>query len=270
MTALTDYGITERNTVKSQYDAALESLRSFGFAVIDGGYSKEEIAEFSDAFDEARKKAHDLAEIDKLRQIDEHNTIRLLFSHNRKLLELATNTTILGLAKELIGGYQVLSQQNGVINPPNADRYNQGAWHRDLPYQHVVFSRPMAINALFCLDEFTNENGATLAIPASHKQEEFPSESFVNSNHLQVTAPAGSYIVLDCMCYHSGATNVTDKPRRAVNHVYTSPIIRQQIDIPAALGDDYTDDSELRALLGYNVQTPRSVKDFLEKRKPRN
>ena len=46
MTALTDYGITERNTVNSQYDAALESIRSFGFAVIDGGYSKEEIAAF--------------------------------------------------------------------------------------------------------------------------------------------------------------------------------------------------------------------------------
>ena len=39
--------------------------------------------------------------------------------------------------------------------------HHQSAFHRDLPYQHFTSSRPIAINALFCADEFTNENGAT-------------------------------------------------------------------------------------------------------------
>jgi hypothetical protein len=85
-----------------------------------------------------------------LARIDEHNTIRTPFAYDGSLLTLARNPAILEICKRLIGGYQILSQQNGVINPP-ARTYNQGAWHRDLPYQHVVFSRPMAINALFCL-----------------------------------------------------------------------------------------------------------------------
>jgi len=86
----------------------------------------------------------------------------------------------------------VLNQQNGVINPPHSERYNQGAWHRDLPYQHFVSSRPLAINALFCLDQFTIENGATKVLPASHRQEAFPSDDFVQSQATPVTAPAGS------------------------------------------------------------------------------
>ena len=65
----------------------------------------------------------------------------------------------------------------------------------------------MAINALFCLDAFTTENGATLVLPATHKQEEFPSDRFVEASAAQVCAPSGSYIVLDCMLYHSGAPN---------------------------------------------------------------
>ncbi len=68
----------------------------------------------------------------------------------------------------------VLSQKNGIINPTNAAQYDQGAWHRDLPYQHVIFSWPMATNALFCMDDFTSENGAMNMLPATHKQEESP------------------------------------------------------------------------------------------------
>ena len=199
--------------------------------------------------------------------MDEHNTLRVAFAHDRVLLELALNPRILEITSRLIAEYHVLSQQNGVINPPGAMNYNQGAWHRDLPYQHVVFSRPLAINALFCLDAFTSDNGPTLVLPATHKQEAFPSHQFVEQAALQVTAPRGAYIVLDCMTYHSGSENCTSVERRAINHVYTTPMLRQQIDLPAFLGDGFTSEPALRRLLGYDVSTPRSVAEYLEKRR---
>ena len=164
-----------RSTIGSRWKQR-ESLRTLGYAVVDGGYSASELAAFSQGFDSARRAAHGAAGgTEVLARIDEHNTIRTPFAYDRSLLTLARNPAILEICKRLIGGYQILSQQNGVINPP-ARTYNQGAWHRDLPYQHVVFSRPMAINALFCLDAFTAENGATMVLPATHKQEEFPSD----------------------------------------------------------------------------------------------
>lgn len=261
------YGINERVAADSDIDAAVESLRTLGYAIVDGGYSAGELGGFSQGFDSARRAAHAAAGgTDALARIDEHNTVRTPFAYDRSLLALARNPAILEICKRLIGGYQVLSQQNGVINPP-AKTYNQGAWHRDLPYQHVVFSRPMAINALFCLDAFTTENGATLVLPATHKQEEFPSDRFVEASAVQVCAPAGSYIVLDCMLYHSGAPNRSGTERRAVNQVYTSPILRQQIDLPAFLGDDFTSDPGLRRLLGYEVTTPKSDAEYFATRR---
>jgi ectoine hydroxylase-related dioxygenase (phytanoyl-CoA dioxygenase family) len=261
------YGINERVAADSDIDAAVESLRTLGYAIVDGGYSAGELGGFSQGFDSARRAAHAAAGgADALARIDEHNTVRTPFAYDRSLLALARNPAILEICKRLIGGYQVLSQQNGVINPP-AKTYNQGAWHRDLPYQHVVFSRPMAINALFCLDAFTTENGATLVLPATHKQEEFPSDRFVEASAVQVCAPAGSYIVLDCMLYHSGAPNRSGAERRAVNQVYTSPILRQQIDLPAFLGEDFSDDPGLRRLLGYEVTTPRSDAEYFAMRR---
>jgi ectoine hydroxylase-related dioxygenase (phytanoyl-CoA dioxygenase family) len=85
----------------------------------------------------------------------------------------------LEICRRLIADYVVLNQQNGVINPPHGQPYSQGKWHRDLPYQHFVSSRPLAVNAFFCLDPFTPGNGATMVLPASYRQESFPSDRFV-------------------------------------------------------------------------------------------
>jgi ectoine hydroxylase-related dioxygenase (phytanoyl-CoA dioxygenase family) len=81
-----------------------------------------------------------------------------------------------------------------------------------------------------------------------------------------VTAPAGSFIVLDCMLFHGGGTNTTDRARRAVNQVYSIPLLRQQIDLPEALGETFVTDGELRKLLGYDVRTPRSVAEYFAAR----
>lgn len=262
------YGIHRRVAAENDLDDACESLVTLGYAVLEGGFTPAELDELSVAFDAARRHSEEAAGgREALRKIDEHNTIRVAFHHDSRLLALATNQRVLSVVRRSISDYVVLSQQNGIINPANAAEYNQGAWHRDLPYQHVVFSRPMAINALFCMDDFTFENGATIVLPATHKQEEFPSSRFVQTAALQVTAPRGSYILLDCMTYHTGATNRTPRDRRAVNHVYTSPIIRQQIDLPAMLGESFTEDQAVRQLLGYGVRTPRSLEEYFASRR---
>lgn len=39
---------------------------------------------------------------------------------------------------------------------------------RPVLYQHYVSSSPLAVKALFCVDDFTHENGSTFVLPASH------------------------------------------------------------------------------------------------------
>src|SRR3546814_9885258 len=68
-----------------------------------------------------------------------------------------------------------------IVNPAEHQSYGQGLFHRDLPHQHFVSSRPLAINALFCIDAFLEANGATLVVPASHKEERFPSDGIVSA-----------------------------------------------------------------------------------------
>lgn len=262
------YGVHLQSSAADAPDEAAEKIRLVGYAVVDGGYTADQLDVFSAAFDRARElllERH--GGLDALRAIDEHNTVRVPMAVDHLFLELASNEVVLGVCRRLMGQYIVLNQQNGIINPPHGDRYNQGAYHRDLPFQHFVSSRPLAINALFCLDEFTLANGATYVVPASHKEEPFPSDAVVNATQIQMSAPRGSYIMLDALLYHRGGVNTTASERRAVNHLYSIPIIRPQIDLPAVLGPDYTMDQDLRRLLGYDLFVPDSVEGYYATRR---
>lgn len=155
----------------------------------------------------------------------------------------------------------------GLVNPGQGEKYSQGAYHRDLPYQHFVSSRPLGVNALFCLDDFTEENGATLVIPASHKLENLPPDAVIRATEQRVVAPAGSFLLLDAMTYHRGSANLTALARRAVNHVYSIGLVRQQIDLPACLGEHFSADPEVRRLLGYDYPSSGSVAEYYAARR---
>lgn len=258
------YGVTVVDAAPDEASRAAEELRRLGYTVVGSGYDQTALDEISAGFDAGRARYIERFGADDLKSVDEFNGIRLPMLFDDTFFGVAMNELVLRIVGQLIAGKFLLNQQNGVINPAG-ESYNQGAWHRDLPYQHFVSSRPLVLNALFCVDEFTEDNGATWVLPASHLQEAFPSAPFVEQHKRQVTAPRGSFVILDGMTFHRGGENRSALPRRAVNHLYAIPHIRQQIDMPRAL-DDRVQDSALRALLGYGQAMPASVEDYLATR----
>lgn len=256
------YGILQQNLPDSALDEAEEQVRNLGYAIIDSGYTAPELQSISDEFNRTRGHYLETYGESKLRSLNEIHTIRSPLTHGGEaFLRLALNENLLSMLKKLISGKFILNQQNGVINPPQ-ETYNQGVWHRDLPYQHFVSTKPLAINALFCVDDFTFENGATFVLPASHKSEAFPSENYVRRNAIQVEAKAGSFIVLDCMVFHAGGFNKTQSARRAVNHVYNIPYFKQQINIPLNMKSANLS-IEGRDILGFSYMEPSSIADYL-------
>jgi ectoine hydroxylase-related dioxygenase (phytanoyl-CoA dioxygenase family) len=81
-----------------------------------------------------------------------------------------------------------------------------------------------------------------------------------------VTAEPGSCIVFDSMLCHRAGTNTSGRPRRAVNQVFSVPIIAQQISLPSMLAGRYADDPVLARLLGYDSVPAASVLDWRERR----
>jgi ectoine hydroxylase-related dioxygenase (phytanoyl-CoA dioxygenase family) len=122
-----------------------------------------------------------------------------------------------------------------------------------------VSSRPLAISALYFIDAFSAENGGTRVLPGSHKAEAFPSAEFVERHEVVADGPAGSVLVFDSMTFHRAGVNSSGQVRRGVNHVFTLPLIQQQISIPSAMGGRFEEDEGVRALLGYAAPPASSV-----------
>lgn len=261
----TSYGILKRWEASSHIAEVAEQIRNLGYATLDSGYSPTELDGIAEAFEAVKASYFLRYGASNLKGINEHNTIRAPLLHGGPtFLKLATNQNLKDLLLDLIPGKFVLNQQNGVTNPAG-EPYNQGAWHRDLPYQHFVSSKPLAINALFCVDDFSTENGATFVLPASHKSEDFPSPQYIKRNAMQIVAPRGSFIVLDCMLFHAGGFNGSSKDRRGINHVFTIPYFKQQINLPTNLAN-VSLTPEIKDLLGFNQTEPHSIDEYFASR----
>lgn len=256
------YGVLKDYNVKSDLDMVAEQVRMLGYGILSTGFDNNKINAISEAFNRTQKHYLEKFGYERLSAQNEQHTIRAMLTHGELIFrQLATNRKLINLIKKLILGKFILNQQNGIINPSKT-KYQQGLWHRDLPYQHFVSSRPLAINALYCVDDFTLDNGSTIVLPASHKSEAFPSSAFVDSNQVKIIAKAGNFIVLDCMTYHKGGANQTNESRRAINHVYTIPFIKQQVSLSHQMASFKLSRKE-REVFGCDNPEPANIEDFL-------
>jgi len=263
--ALRSYGVNEQGVAAGDLAAHAERIRLAGYCVLAGALSAADTADLAARLDEVLRRQTEEFGSERLEQIGDGFTARCPLVDDAAFLKLATHPRLLALVRLLLGEYVVLMQQNGVINPPQ-EGHTQGAYHRDLPYQHFVSSRPLAISALFCIDPFRTETGATMVIPGSHHVERFPSTAVAASAEVSVNADAGSFVVFDAMLFHRAGDNRSGRVRRAVNNVFSVPIIAQQISLPSALNGRYSDDRELARLLGYDSTPAASVVDWRTRR----
>ncbi len=261
------YGIVDRETCQDSASIIVEQIQRLGFAVVHVGMSESDIHQLKLEFEVVRNAYARQYGVEYLTSIDEHNTMRMPLLASAQFRSLASNQSLHSVVGRLINGNYILNQQNGIINPPH-ERYNQAAWHRDLPYQHFVSSVPLAINALYCVDDFTTSNGATYVLPGSHLHPKFPSLEYVREHAIQVEAPAGSFLVLDCMLFHCGGWNQTTRPRRAVNHVFSIPYFKHQISMRSL--EEICQLSDVQSkLFGVHASEPSTVEEYLSRRKPR-
>lgn len=260
------YGIVEQASDATAAARLAGRIRLVGYAVMPSGLPAGTVADLGDRLDRVMaRQVDEFGGPARMAAIGDTLTARCPLVYDDAFMALAAHPDLLAVARELLGNYVVLMQQNGVINPPD-QAHTQLSYHRDLPYQHFVSSRPLAMSALFCIDPFRVETGATTVIPASHRMEVFPAADVAAQLDTPVTAEPGSFIVFDSMLFHRAGANLSDRPRRAVNQVFSVPIIAQQISLPDALQGRHAGEPELARLLGYEVAPPPSVLAWRERR----
>lgn len=103
-------------------------------------------------------------------------------------------------------------------------------WHRDLPY--LEHTTPNLITAMICLDPMTEENGATVVMPGSHRlvddksdkaDMDMPEEKLPDLPRVSVECSAGSLVLFHVNIVHGGPANRSDIPRRNLIGIWAGP-----------------------------------------------
>lgn len=253
------YGVKEKSVLNNEVDKHIEDISIKGYTVVEDVIPSSELLTLSNSLDNIYlQQIVEIGESENLKKINDEFIVRLPLAYDKIFLDLAINKKILDIIALLLGDYYTLMLQNGIINKPSEFNY-QASWHRDLNYQHFVSSRPLSISVLFCIDNFTKENGGTYFLPNTHKVEKFPSENYIIENEITIEVKAGSALVFDSMLYHRAGHNSSENIRRGINNMYTLPFVKQQIDIPNTLGSSFTNDNFLLKFLGYESQSGKNV-----------
>lgn len=238
---------------------AKRHLVEYGVARVSGVLSAEEVLT-------ARTRLFEQAEAERERDCAEHDSgsdprapatgpnqrIRNLINKGEIFRQIAVKPKVLELVRSLLGKHALLSSfsaniacQHGVLQGLHTDQFYVG------PMPMV-----MASAVIWMLDDFQEENGATLVVPGSHRWTSIADvDPDAAALAIPATGPAGSIVMLDGRTQHATGVNKTDRPRPGLITYFAKPFIRQEENFALSLAPEIMErcSKELLELLGFQT-----------------
>lgn len=241
----------------SDLDQARHDLDERGYCIIPGVLSRNQVAAL-------KARLIDQAQGEDARGVATHDggpsrpnqRVWMLLNKGRVFRDLMLHPIIAETMGHLLGPDFMLSSFTANIARPGGDPM---ALHTDQGYVGFWTPRPVVANIAWMLDDFTDANGGTRLVPASHLNAEATprSSAYVpdqpaNMPTLEDTigaeGSAGSILCFDGRIWHGTGANRSDGPRHALLSYHCRPFIRQQENFVLGL-DPAIRDSERPALL---------------------
>jgi len=185
-----------------------------------------------------------------------YQTLRLgtILALSRTSAELIAHTRVMEIADAVLRphceSYRIGSCTAIEIYPGEGDQ----VLHRDdsiypMRFPDVEFQ----LSAMWALDDFTLENGATRVVPGSNDMRDIASVS--EADVIQAEMPKGSVLYYLGSTIHGGGANRSQLPRSGLITTYSLGWLRQEenqyLAIPREVADSYPE--HIRRLMGYQA-----------------
>lgn len=233
----------------AEIDADLKKVMLDGYVIIEGLLSQQEI-------NNIREEIEPLLEKSGRNNFEGYKTQRVydVLSKTTVIDSLATHPRILGLMDKFFQAGFLLSQAQA-INILSEEEA-QVLHYDDAFYQIPRPRQPLGAALVLAIDDFTEENGATVVIPGSHKW----GTKRIGTQAEAITAlmPAGSAVFFLGTTWHGGGNNQSGASRLAVTCQYCDAYMRQQENFLLEISKERARkmSPELLSLIGYSIYGP--------------
>jgi ectoine hydroxylase-related dioxygenase (phytanoyl-CoA dioxygenase family) len=240
-------------TLTTDLAAAKADLAEHGYCLLEGLLPPGRVAE-------ARARLVDLAErevsdgTDYVYENGANQRIWALLNKGQCFVDIALDNTVCTLMEHLLGFDFLLSNINANVAGPGGNPMFVHADQSFVPEPWPPY--PLVANAMWMLDDFTPENGATRIVPGSHKLASQPDFSMTAEQTTPVCGPAGTVMVFDGRLWHQTGPNTTaDERRHGILAYYCRPFMRQQENWFLSVDPDVlaNADPRLKHMLGYDI-----------------
>jgi hypothetical protein len=255
----TDMARTFRSTAGSQalvpdevLEPAAEKLEKDGFVVLERLVPEELVRSIKDDVLPRLEPPFARNNFEGLRTQRLYGVIEKTLACN----PLVEHPVVLGLIDKLLEPNYLLSQLQ-VINilPGEAP---QPLHYDDAFYPWPRPRRSLGVAAIWSIDPFTCENGATVVIPGSHLWPDRPPSEEDKARQVSVVMPPGSLLFFHGTLWHGGGANRSPAPRLCVAAQYCAPFLRQQENSSLSVSRERVKQcsEHVQRMLGYSIYSP--------------
>ena len=237
---------------------AKRDIAEFGLCMIEGAMAGPRLARVQQALyraaDDDRARGHEKKYIRDYVHDDTNQRVWNLLSRDPVFVDLVEDAAALDLVRSTIGWPALLGNISANITGPGGGEMILHADQTSMPVPWAA--APQGINVAWCVDDFTDENGATRIVPGSHRLNRPPRPDEADIATVPLVTPAGTMIAFESRVWHkTGFNRTTDKHRGAIFAWYSRPIYRTQENWFLSLAPSVRQfaSEDMLVLLGYKT-----------------
>jgi ectoine hydroxylase-related dioxygenase (phytanoyl-CoA dioxygenase family) len=241
----------QRNVDPALVDSLLAQVQAEGYVIIPDLIPADEMAHIKEA-------TLPLLEHDGRTEFEGFKT-RRIYSVIEKTLELnplMEHPLVLALLDRILMPNYLLSQLQAINILPG--EIQQPLHHDDGFYPLLRPRPPIGAATIWAIDDFTEENGATLVIPRSHLWGNVQTADIDTNEFVPAVMPSGSAIFFLGTLWHCAGANNSSASRMAATAQYCEPWARQQENYSLAVSRERAKlcSPTIQAMLGYSMLFP--------------
>jgi ectoine hydroxylase-related dioxygenase (phytanoyl-CoA dioxygenase family) len=163
-------------------------------------------------------------------------TERLILNlHNKDeaFIDLADHPVMFPLIQHLLMGGSYQNSEPFIVTQFSARDPKPGASEQQLHIDSRFPGPPFALMAiaLWMMNDFTPESGATRLVPGSHRRAAYPDNGVTYADEVQATGPAGSVLLYNGSLWHGGGAKRADVERWSVIISYARWFVKPAFDM---------------------------------------